>query len=58
MKRWQDDRDRQTAGLAALAVVLFLAVVATYLIQQLRREGEIEDCLLARRLNCDALLQR
>jgi hypothetical protein len=51
-----EDTDRRTRGLAGVAIILFLAVVASYLIQSLRKEGEIEDCLLAQRLNCDSLV--
>jgi hypothetical protein len=51
-----DDRDRQTKALAGLAIALFLTLVASFLIQHLRQEGQIEDCLLAHHLNCDALL--
>ncbi len=59
MRHWEDDdeqRARQTRGLAALALVLLLALVASYLILRLRQEGIIEDCLMAQRLNCDALI--
>ena len=55
--RDDEERNRQTRSLAALALVLALAVGALYLVQHLRREGEIEDCLLAGRRNCDALTQ-
>ena len=51
-----EDRNRQTRGLAALALLLVLALIASYLIESLRREGAIEDCLLAQRTNCDALI--
>jgi hypothetical protein len=57
----QDDEDedanRQTRSLAGLAIILGLAVIAIFLVQHLRRESQIEDCLLARHANCDALLQ-
>jgi hypothetical protein len=39
-----------------LALVLGLALAASYLVERLRREGQIEDCLLAGRSNCDALV--
>jgi len=54
----QQDADRQTKALAGLAIVLALAVVALFVIQHLKIEGEIEDCLLAQRTNCDALIER
>jgi hypothetical protein len=55
---WQADWDaeRQTKALAGLALVLALALVGFYLIVELRAVGRIEDCLLAQRSNCDALL--
>jgi hypothetical protein len=62
MRRPHDDEDddgpRQTRGLMALALVLSLALAASYLIERLRQEGQIEDCLFAGRGNCDALLDR
>ncbi|HUH84474.1 MAG TPA: hypothetical protein VLX85_07675 [Stellaceae bacterium] len=48
----EDDDDRATRSLAALAVVLFLALVALYIIVRLRERGEIEDCLMRGRTNC------
>jgi hypothetical protein len=58
MRRNRDDDDeaRRTRGLIALALVLGLALAASYLVERLRREGQIEDCLLAGRSNCDALV--
>jgi hypothetical protein len=53
-----NDSERQTRALAALAVVLALAVAALFLVQHLRREGQIEDCLMAGRSNCDALIDQ
>jgi hypothetical protein len=32
--------------------------VALIVVQHLRREGQIEDCLLAGRSNCNALIER
>lgn len=52
-----DESGRQTRGLAALALLLAIALIALYLFVHLRREGEIEDCLMAGRTNCDALIQ-
>ena len=54
----QQEADRQTKALAGLAVVLALAFVALFVIQHLKAEGEIEDCLLAGRANCDALIDQ
>jgi hypothetical protein len=50
------DGERRTRGLMALALVLLLGLAASYLVRELRKEGAIEDCLLAGRTNCDALL--
>ena len=60
MTRHDDDDDaeeeRHTRGLVGFIVVLLLALAASYLIDSLRQEGMIEDCLLAGRANCDALI--
>jgi hypothetical protein len=54
-----DDEDaRETRGLLAFAFILLLALAASYLVERLRQEGAIEDCLLAGRFNCDALIDR
>jgi hypothetical protein len=52
-----EDSRRQTRSLAGLAIILALALIAFFLIQKLKKEGEIEDCLLAGRTNCDVLVQ-
>ena len=52
-----DDAARETKNLAALAILLLLAVIALVLIQHLIREANIEDCLLAGRRNCDAMME-
>jgi hypothetical protein len=54
--RKEDEDRRETRGLAALALVLALALAASYLVDRLREEGALEDCLLAGRINCDALI--
>jgi hypothetical protein len=58
---WKDwdadwDAERQTKALAGLALILALALIGFYLIIQLRAVAGIEDCLLAQRTNCDALI--
>jgi len=53
-----DEDARETRGLLALAFVLLLALVASYLVARLRQEGAVEDCLLAGRVNCDALIDQ
>jgi hypothetical protein len=52
----EDEDRRETRGLAALALVLALALAASYLVDRLREEAMLEDCLLAGRINCDALI--
>jgi hypothetical protein len=49
---------RQTAGLVGIAVALLLIVIGLFLVQHLRALAEIEDCLMAGRRNCDALVTR
>jgi len=48
--------DRQTASLAGVAVILLLLVVGLFLIRELHAKSMIEDCLLAGRSNCDAIV--
>jgi hypothetical protein len=50
-----EEADRQTASLAAVAVTLFLIVLGLFLIRELRAKAELEDCLLAGRTNCVVL---
>ena len=58
IQRWTDLEDdeaganRQTASLAALAVLLLLVLVGLELIHVLRYKATIEDCLLSGRTNC------
>jgi hypothetical protein len=49
------DAERLTRGLGAIVFVLLLALAGSYLVKELKKEGQIEDCLLAHRMNCDAL---
>ncbi len=60
-RRWadRDDEDEaaancQTASLAGLAAALVLVVLGRFLIHALRHEGQLEDRLMAGRLDCDA----
>ena len=55
--RRQQEADRQTKALAALTLILALAILALVVVQRLRTAGQIEDCLLAGRSNCDALIE-
>ncbi len=52
----REDEDRQTAGLAGIAVALFLVVIALFLVRELHATSAIEDCLMAGRQNCDILV--
>ncbi len=61
-RRWveRDDEDEaaancQTASLAGLAAALVLVVLGLFLIHVLRHEAQVEDCLMAGRLDCDAI---
>ena len=54
----QEDHDRQTNSLAALAVLLALVVIGLFLVRVLRTEQKVEDCLLAGRSNCDLMLSQ
>jgi hypothetical protein len=60
VRRVEDQREeeerRRTRGLLALIVVLLLTLGGFYLIERLRAEGLIEDCLMAGHSNCDALI--
>lgn len=51
-----ESANRQTASLAGLAVALLVVVVGLFLIHALHQKTRVEDCLLAGRLNCDALV--
>jgi len=48
--------NRQTSSLLGIVIVLLLLVVGLFLVQQLRASAAIEDCLLAGRHNCGALV--
>lgn len=58
VRRWTDLEDdetganRQTASLAALAVLLLLVAASLGLIHILQYKSTIEDCLLSGRTNC------
>jgi hypothetical protein len=47
-----EDADRQTASLGAVAITLFLIVVGLFLVRELHAKAALEDCLLAGRTNC------
>lgn len=51
-----DRQDRQ--NLLVAVVVLALIAGAYWLMSELHRQGQVEDCLMQRRRNCDAILRR
>ena len=54
----QAEENRVTQSLAGLALLLVLVIAGLALFTQLRDKARLEDCLLAGRLNCDAVLAR
>jgi hypothetical protein len=48
--------NRQTTSLAGLAVTLLVVVVSLFLLRELHIKAAIEDCLMAGRSNCDAVV--
>jgi hypothetical protein len=54
--RDREDADRRTSGLAAIVVVLLLLIGGLLLTQTLRKKSQLEDCLMAGRRDCDALV--
>jgi len=52
----QAEANRVTGSLAGLAFALFLVVVGLFLVHNLASKAKLEDCLLAGRMNCDAIL--
>jgi hypothetical protein len=52
----QEAADRQTASLAGVAITLLLLVLGLFLVRELHAKVAIEDCLMAGRSNCDALV--
>ncbi len=47
--------DRRTNSLAALAVTLALVVVGLYLVDALRAQSDVQDCVLSGRIGCDVV---
>jgi hypothetical protein len=47
-----EEPDRRRAAVAGLIVVLLLVVVGYFLMEALRHESNLEDCLLSGRRNC------
>ncbi len=52
----QQASNRQTASLAALAILLALVVASLVVMKALDKRDTIEDCLLSGRRNCDAVV--
>ena len=51
----KDDRGdgpNRLAALFGLLLIVLLVVAALYLVQALRRESQLEDCLMSGRRNC------
>lgn len=48
--------DRQTTSLAGMAITLLIVVVSLFLLKELHNKAAVEDCLLAGRSNCDAVV--
>ena len=49
----QSQSERQTTSLAALAVTLLLVVLGLYLIDSLRLQARVQDCVLSGRIDCE-----
>ena len=50
------EADRQTASLGAVAVTLLLIVIGLFLVRELHAKAALEDCLLSGRTNCGVFL--
>ena len=46
------DGPNRLAALFGLILIVLLVVAALYLVQALRRESQLEDCLMSGRRNC------
>jgi len=47
-----DGDDRRTRSLAGLAVILFLALAALFLVRELGKVSRLQDCVMQGRTNC------
>ena len=54
----EEQANRQTLGLAGIAVTLLLLVMSLWLVRHLQHQGHVEDCLMQGRTNCDILVAR
>jgi hypothetical protein len=48
----EEGEARRTGASMGLIVILLLAIAGVWLVRELRRESEIEDCLMQGRRNC------
>lgn len=49
----QSESERQSASLAGLALTLLLVVAGLYLIDALRWQASVQDCVLSGRVACE-----
>ena len=54
--RDREDADRRTSSLAAIAIILVLLIGGLILTKMMQRKGQLEDCLMAGRRDCDRLV--
>ena len=54
----QAEANRVTASLAGLAAALLFVVVGLTVVNHLRDQGRVEDCLMSGGNNCDQLLRQ
>ena len=47
-----EQEGRVTSSLAGLAFVLVLVIVGLFLVRVLKKQSELEDCLMSGRTNC------
>lgn len=47
-----DDGDRRSRALIGLIIILALAILGIVLVRELRKESQLEDCLMSGRTNC------
>lgn len=52
----EQSANRQTASLAALALLVSLVVASLFVMRALTGRNPVEDCLLAGHRNCDAVV--
>ncbi len=53
LRHQQSDAERQSNSLAGLALTLLLVVVGLYLIETLRLQASLQDCVLSGRVACE-----